>query len=847
MRRALRVPLERWTVELLVEPHRPLLEAELLVLSAAQQAGSLAALVAGSAPPWAVLNALADDGLLTVTDDGSVVPSPALRDASPEHILSAITGAGGVRRVKTTVYRDLCGGGWLAAGAVARSSPPDAGDELHELPARITRSAPGDRIESVEGLARAALPALKRLKAGAPRTLVRRTRVERVSQVEPCVADVTFERVELSDGWEHWLTEADPSLAEVCVRAAPQLVLGRKALPAGRGRWDRGPEVRCLQQCEAVARHLWHRRKERDLTTDKRLLEEIKQIVHCARDAIAAVRGEGPETLRADAARVVPGTGFDQALELEDILRRTRARALLLSSFLSPEFAGEVAGQLEGALPEGARLYCVYGRATDAGISEARAEADAYGARLRACGLTRAVQVVPSAVRTHAKVIVNDVGDVWLGSWNPLSAAPGSEVTEVGVRLGGAAVALAVLSALDGTFDDEARAFAGEMRRAIEGTQGARTLRREPLAEVEAALEWIDRWVPRRLDQQWDQALEERLQVVRNWFCDVTERPRVALVETNEHRDAMLSWIRQADHGVLLATDRIKPAGLDPQLAAALAEQPLKVEQKVRFELRLLWGRESPARVPRDDEDTTAARIQLALLDGAIRRARAASRPTRQAPGAAPTAFAYDLYTDLTRPMRNHAKVLQVDDERLLVTSDNLLVYGDERDATDARELGVVVEAPRQALVLRGELELAHPELRAQWDHTRWRVAYAESVRFCSAHDGTAGVAAGRAAQDMIRRCAGPDGRPDPALFDDMRSRLFETGRGCQKPADALVRLVDIASKNRLIAFDREAYLRVRRDARQRDVTADISGLTVRLPCAARVWSEVEHVEGRAQ
>ncbi len=99
----------------------------------------------------------------------------------------------------------------------------------------------------------------------------------------------------------------------------------------------------------------------------------------------------------------------------------------------------------------------------------------------------------------------------------------------------------------------------------------------------------------------------------------------------------------------------------------------------------------------------------------------------------------------------------------------------------------------------------------------------------------------------MIRRCAGRDGRLDPALFDDMRSRLFEKGRGCQKPADALVRLVDIASKNRLIDFDREAYLRVRRDARQRDVTADISALTVRLPCVARVWSEVEHVEGRAR
>lgn len=844
MRRVLHVPLERWEVELLVEPHRPLLEAELLVLVAAQQ-GRLSALMEGrSSPPWAVINTLVDDALLTIAGDGSLQIPPPLRDAAPERLAEVASRAGEVRRVRATVYRDLCGGAWLDPRSVAAAPMLDPSDEAHELPAVVPAGAPGDRIESVEGLIRAALPALRRLRSGSSRTLARRARVERVARIEACSAAVAFERTELSDGWEHWLTEADAALAEVCVRAAPQLVLGRKAVVARGGRWDRGPEVLCLQQCEVVARHLWHRRKERDLTTDTRLLEEIKQIVHCGRATIAELRDERM-TLRADAARVVPGTGFDQGLELADILRRTRSRALLLSSFLSPEFAPDVATLIETSLPSTARLRCVYGRATDEGISAARDEADAYAARLRSGGLTRSVEVVPSAVRTHAKVIVNDVGDVWLGSWNPLSAAPGSAVTEVGVRLGGAEVALAVLSALDGMLDDGTRAFADEMRRAIETTRRTWGLRAGPLAEVEAALHWIERWVPRRFDQQWDQGLEERLQVVRNWLCDVTERPRIALVQTNDHRDAMLSWIRQADHGVLLATDRIKPAGLDPQLTATLAEQPMKVEQKVRFELRVLWGRESPDRGHGSEADATAARTQLASLDGAIRRARAASRPARPGPGAGSTGFTYDLYTDLARPMRNHAKVLQVDDERLLVTSDNLLVYGDEREATDARELGVTIEAPRQALILRGELELSHPELRARWDHTRWRVAFAESVRFCAGLDGTAAVAAGRAAQDMIRRCLEEDGSADRGLFDDMRSRLFETGRGCQRPADALVRLVDIASRNRLIDFDRAAYHRVRREARQRDVTDDISGLPVGLPDATRVWEERDHVEGR--
>jgi hypothetical protein len=73
----------------------------------------------------------------------------------------------------------------------------------------------------------------------------------------------------------------------------------------------------------------------------------------------------------------------------------------------------------------------------------------------------------------------------------------------------------------------------------------------------------------------------------------------------------------------------------------------------------------------------------------------------------------------------------------------------------------------------------------------------------------------------------------------------FGTGRGCQNPADAVVRLADIASKNRPIDLDRAAYQRVRRDARLRDVTGDISDLPLRLTSATRVREGMHHVEGR--
>ena len=52
---------------------------------------------------------------------------------------------------------------------------------------------------------------------------------------------------------------------------------------------------------------------------------------------------------------------------------------------------------------------------------------------------------------------------------------------------------------------------------------------------------------------------------------------------------------------------------------------------------------------------------------------------------------------------------------------------GDKRIDGDSEELGIVIHHPRMALILRGEMELMHPELRAGWDHTRWRVALAQS------------------------------------------------------------------------------------------------------------------------
>ena len=641
----------------------------------------------------------------------------------------------------------------------------------------------------------------------------------------------------MGDGWEHWLTRAEPSLTEVCVRAAQHLVLGRKIGVRVAQSWSPSPEVRVLTQCEVVARHMWHRRNGRDLTTDTRLTEEIKQIVHTAREALDQIQCEGEEVIRADRAIILPGTGFDQANALAEILRRTRRRALLISAFVAPDSAEPMAHLMENGLPAEAELRCFHGHASELGSSEVKDEATAYERALGNAGLAGRVTVRPTKVKTHAKLIVNDNGDVWIGSWNALSGRPKARVTEVGLRLHGTAVAAAVLQTVLEVVDDADRPFVSEILADLRSREGPRSrLRPEAVADVREALDWLEAWLPRRLDRHWDQRLENCLQYTRAWFSDVSERPRCRLVATNSHRAALLALVSGADHSVLLASDRVKTAGFDRQLIALLAQQPLKVEQTVRFELRVLWGRDDPRQAHSGQADTTAARGPLRELCGAIQGTRKLTMTDKRSAGPGAPGFAYDLYADLDCPMGSHAKAVQVDDERVLVTSANLLAFGDERSDTDSRELGILLDAPRQALVLRGELELAHAELRAGWDHTRWRVALAESVRFVLEQCGTEEVPAGRAVNDMLRRCHGGDGARDEDLTQDMVTRLFQTGKGSRNVGEAILRLIDLASKNRFIVFDRDELHAIRGESRLRDITPDISALSLRLPSSAAVW-----------
>ncbi len=166
MRRLLSIPMEQWIVRLLIEPHRPLVEAEALLIAAVTSAGDLATLAARMAsPPWALLATLADEGFVTVHADGSMtVRADFAGIREPARLLAVIGQSERPRRVEATVYRDLCTGAWHPPASIEDLPPTPPHDEAHLLPAGV---APGDpsALGRVDELVRAAHWLLRRLKS----------------------------------------------------------------------------------------------------------------------------------------------------------------------------------------------------------------------------------------------------------------------------------------------------------------------------------------------------------------------------------------------------------------------------------------------------------------------------------------------------------------------------------------------------------------------------------------------------------------------------------------------------------------------------------------------------------
>lgn len=391
--------------------------------------------------------------------------------------------------------------------------------------------------------------------------------------------------------------------------------------------------------------------------------------------------------------RTVQGPTHRHFDALAEVCERLPAGGIVLvtSAFLNAENARQEDG-LAAALalaPEDARFLLVYGHANDDLPAHQRRDADAWVAALveREATLRGRVHVSLGKRRSHEKVLLTSAGDWMLGSWNAGSSRPNATVFEA--SLAGQCVRFAsqiaerVAANVEG--DDAtalverlARTLAAGAAQAFDGAAALGTLKRA-VAAVEAALPDED---GRRAD-----AWRPAIRALRAAALPLQSRARLQLVDEQQTRDALVACVVGARRDVLITSDRLVEGGLDRAML-----RDLRGDLRVPPTLRVVWGREWAGRRASDAESGEQ-----------LRRARRAVRAAREAYG--------DALLASESPMENHAKLLVADGVRGLLTSENLLSYGGEKDARESRELGVLFWSASVGRHLLGRAILRWPHV----------------------------------------------------------------------------------------------------------------------------------------
>jgi len=144
-----------------------------------------------------------------------------------------------------------------------------------------------------------------------------------------------------------------------------------------------------------------------------------------------------------------------------------------------------------------------------------------------------------------------------------------------------------------------------------------------------------------------------------------------------------------------------------------------------KYSVNVFWGRHDKNHIPRRDKEANVnAGVQIHALRGAMRDANTSGGDFR---------CLFQPHSSL-KPMMTHAKFASMDGLRILVTSDNLLSFGDDEElSTDASELGILIDHPRSAREVVADMQFYIPETQDRYNRDRW---YARVAAIAKQHRG---------------------------------------------------------------------------------------------------------------
>ena len=727
---AVTVPVEVWTCEVSAS-FNPNAESEAMVVESAISAGSLGVWSKAyrESPPLRTLSSIVNSGLLLVSESGEVLPSEEIAEAIEEGTLVDILKKTGSGRTETRVVRDLLTGSFHHPRVLYGSA------ELSESVGMSLKPEPTvEHREDEDDLGKYSVSAVLGPVVGSigyslgmrGSDALKGSTLLSVDSQE-AEAHVAYKWHRRQDGAIAPVVKGDNALAQhiLDAKAIPELEVVSEEREVKR-EWPPSPEVEAIAKLDIARKNIRRVQRGHVSHSDGNLLSLVEDALKATRAAISSISDD--KSARLDSVRVVVGTEFEQWNSVQSVISSAKERCVLLSAFTHEKFADEAATRISESLGDGCKILLLSGepdRINEPTFSE---RTRAYGERLKREGLeeTRArIEVTKRA--SHAKFVISDTGMVWIGSCNLLSAAPTSWVLETGLVIEDKRVASEIINHVieEGWLSEQGNNFISSM--IVETPNKKYNIRPKKLRDFLGVIELAERHKKKWLKgnkAHLIKTLDEMISRLRK----ISERPRWSIIKTEQHRPAMLDLIRQSRKRIVIGSDAVRERGLDLSTIREISSRPANAENRAsKFAVQIFWGRQDPSHVKKNDEEIREASARIKLLREEVWKHDEGGKNAPK--GALRSKFLPDRSLD---PMLTHSKFISVDDERLLLTSDNLLSFSDDEGwNSDARELGILIDSPRISRLMRGEMELLTPTCRDFWQRGRWHSAVASAVDEC--------------------------------------------------------------------------------------------------------------------
>ena len=610
-------------------------------------------------------------------------PSPSLLrlDALSRSSNSTQSGKGDF---SSPILRDLWKGGYWKMSELSSSLDYGNTGSLVPVEPQIARISEASAKDEVSEIAKPMLGYLVR-KSGVPRNqILSRTRLEEFSPEEEVVhlrARVVLRQDRA--GRKYWVWDGGglQRLIANHIQDLPGFEMQETEEAETTHGWPFAPEIEALKRIKRVKRS-----KEQALEILESIRDQIKQDTRPRLESVRQIVGFRQDMW--DAAQAVIGSASK--------------RVIVLSSFSNSKHAGDVADILADSMGNKKIETLLSFGEPDRGRSPGDIEeTKRYIARLsKDSRLNLSGGISPKS--SHAKVVLSDTGMVFICSCNLFSGSLESGVLESGLLIQDIKCAKSVLEALfeedwvSSETHPEAEKIRSDLEKLQPGKMGFSQSRK--LSKI--------RYDIRRGN------LKRAFSELESLMFQIAERPVWSLIRTLDHRPLMADCIERFDRRLVIASDGLRSNGLDKATINRISERATDSKASVH----IWWGRHAPNSKPFDENDK--------------RGRKEASQRIKMMRNKSQWGRKWWFLPRSEQPMETHAKLFIVDDNRLIITSDNTLSFGDtESERGDAGELGIMIDHPRLAIQTRGSMEAWLPkDAVIPGDLTRWWALLGEEI-----------------------------------------------------------------------------------------------------------------------